>query len=164
MSQSLKKCYVPALKKLVQIKFFIAYYIQDRVEHCEFTGFSSHNGICSTIPGFSCPILIGNNSSSCDKVTLVKQIHSCDGCFQRRLLYHFEELYNESFRSKYSCHKCCDWDVDKVEFHPHEDYPIEFMQNNIDGSFKSKKITYETMIQACDIMFEKFTYTNGLKK
>ena len=84
LSQSLKKCYVPSLKKLVQIKFFIAYYIQDRVEHCEFTGFSGHNGVCSTIPGLSCPIVIENNTNSTDQNTLVKPLQSCDGCFRRR--------------------------------------------------------------------------------
>ena len=151
----MRKCYVPSLQKVVQMKFFIAYYIQDRVEHNEFTGFSNHKGLCSSIPGFSCPIIIDKNTSSSNRTLLLKPIPSCKLCLERRVFYYSQGFYNQSFMSKYDCPDCCDWDVESVKFNAHEDFPSEFLEEGSDGTLKCKKVTFQSMLKACEIMFEK---------
>ena len=154
LSQSMRKCYVPSLQKVVQMKFFIAYYIQDRVEHNEFTGFSNHAGLCSSIPGYSCPIIIDNNTSSSHTILLQKPIPSCELCLVRRVFYYTHGFYNQSFVSKNDCPDCYDWDVEKVKFNAHQDYPSELLEEGSDGTLKCKKITFQSMLKACVIMFE----------
>ena len=149
------KYYVPYLNELVQIKFFVAYFIQDRVEHCEFTGFSGHNGVCSTIPGLSCPIKIDDVSSSNDGIKIVKQIHSCKTCYALRFLNYSQELYGQASVSNITCPKCYDWDLGRVEYYPHEDYPEEMIPDKERGVLTSKQITFQSMIDACRIMFEQ---------
>ena len=40
----LQEYYIPSIERTANIQFFIAYLIQDRVEHCEFTGFHQTKG------------------------------------------------------------------------------------------------------------------------
>ena len=150
----MRKCYVPSLQKVVQVNFFIAYYIQDRVEHNEFTGFSGHAGLCSSIPGYSCPIIIDKNTSSSSESLLLKPILSCELCLRRRVFYYSQGFYNQSFISKHDCPDCCDWDVERVKFNAHEDFPSEFLGEGSDGTLKCKKVTFQSMLKACEIMFE----------
>ena len=77
LTTTIQRYYVPSFEKVVNFKCFIAYSIQDRVEHCDFTGFSAHNGICSTVPSLSCPIKINDNDTSPSAVSLLKPIQSC---------------------------------------------------------------------------------------
>ena len=122
LSKSMRKCYVPSLQKVVQVKFFIAHYIQDRVEYNEFTVFSNDKGLCSSIPGFSCPIIIDKNASYSNKTLLLKPIPSCKLCLERRVFYYSQGFYNQSFMSKHDCSDCCDWDVESVKFNAHKDF------------------------------------------
>ena len=96
LTQNIQRYYVPSFGKVVNLKFFIAYSIQDHVEHCDFTGFSAHNGICSTVPSLSCPIRINDDNSSPSAVSLLKPIQSCLSCFQRRFLLFSESYYSQA--------------------------------------------------------------------
>ena len=81
MHNTKKLCYVPSLKKLVFIRFFLAYVIQDRVEHCDWTGFSGHGGVFSTVPCISAPITImGSRSEHQHSIRCEKDLASCEKC------------------------------------------------------------------------------------
>ena len=58
LSRSTRMCFVSKLKRTVPVKFVMSYMIMDRPEHSEWTGFASHAGLYSTIPGISCPISV----------------------------------------------------------------------------------------------------------
>ena len=57
LTHTQRKCFVPKLNRSVWIKFFLAYTIQDRPEHADFTGFLGHAGTFSSVVGYSCPIV-----------------------------------------------------------------------------------------------------------
>ena len=156
LTNSIQKYYVPSFNQLVKIKFFVAYVIQDRVEHCEFTGFSGHNGLCSTVPTLSCPIKMNveNDTSAESTVTLLKQIQSCPTCFERRFLCFSEGYYDQAVSSTNDCSNCYDWNLHKVQYVPPEDYPMEIINGN-NNLLTAKEITFESMRRACEVMFEK---------
>ena len=74
--------------RVVQIQFFLSYIIQDRVEHCDWTGFMGHSGTFSTIPGISCPITLTKNtqggSNTDNHYKVKKQLASCIQCYSQR--------------------------------------------------------------------------------
>ena len=164
MTKSVQKYYVPSFNKLVRIQFFIAYIIQDRVEHCEFTGFSGHNGLCSTVPSLSCPIKINSENNTCEStVSLLKQIQSCPSCFERRFIYFSQGFYNQAVSCNNICNSCYDWNLHNVQYNPHADYPME-MNNNNNNILSAKEITFESMRMACEIIFEKLYLHKWSKK
>ena len=58
--------------------FFLAFVIQDRVEHCDFTGFSAHSGTFSTVPGISSPFVIfSDRSEHVHSLIIQKSAASC---------------------------------------------------------------------------------------
>ena len=155
LTNSIQKYYVPSFNQLVEIQFFVAYVIQDRVEHCEFTGFSGHNGLCSTVPTLSCPIKISiENDTSESTVTLLKQIQSCPTCFERRFIYFSQGYYDQAVSSTNNCSNCYDWNLHNVQYVPPEDYPMEIHDNN-NNILTAKEISFESMRKACEVMFEK---------
>ena len=164
LTKSVQKYYVPSFNKLVRIQFFIAYIIQDRVEHCEFTGFSGHNGLCSTVPSLSCPIKINSENNTCEStITLLKQIQSCPSCFERRFIYFSQGYYNQAVSCNNICNICYDWNLHNVQYNPHADYPME-MNNNNNNILSAKEITFESMRMACEIIFEKLYLHKWSKK
>ena len=88
---------------------FLAYIIQDRVEHCDFTGFSGHGGIFSTVPGYSCPFVIySQRSDHSHQIPIQKSIASCGNCAKYCLQEHLKNIYTESAKSNLYCPHCTD--------------------------------------------------------
>ena len=155
LCNSFQMYYAPSFNKLMKIKFFIAYIIQDCVEYGEFTGFSGHKGLCSTVPSLSCPIKMNNDENTSEStVTLLKQIQSCHSCFERRFLYYSQGYYNLAVCSNKNCSNCYDWDLRSVQYIPHTDYPMEMNQSN-NNILRAKDISFDSMRKACIVMFEK---------
>ena len=100
-----KLCYLPSMQKVVRIQFFLAYIIQDRVEHCDFTGFSGHGGIFSTVPGYSCPFVIySQRSDHSHQIPIQKSIASCGNCAKYRLQEHLKKYIQNLQRVMYTVH------------------------------------------------------------
>lgn len=150
-----KLIYVPSLKKVVAVRFFLAFVIQDRVEHCDFTGFSGHSGTFSTVPGVSCPFVIF--SDRCEHVhslIIQKSVAACSNCAKYRLKTYFSGNYHESAKSNFHCIHCTDWNLLDVRFKPHKDYPTDANDYNEDKLMMAKQITFPSMIEACDVIHE----------
>ena len=123
LSLTRKLCYVPSLKKIVFIKFFLAYIIQDRVEHCDFTGFTGHAGIYSRVPGISSPYVIySERSNHCHGIAVQKSLASCSQCFKYRMQEHMKKKYSISSTSNINCPMCTDWDLLSIRYQPHPDF------------------------------------------
>ena len=147
-----KLCYVPSLKKLVYIRFFLAYVIQDRVEHCDWTGFSGHGGVFSTVPCVSAPITImgTNRSEHQHSIVCEKDLASCQECVNHRLNSYLNKDFVQSSKSNIHCANCNDWDLLSIKFKPHKDYPVELADLDENGYMSSKEITFCSMKSACE--------------
>ena len=162
MEEKSMKCYVPSMQQTVDIHFFLAYIVQDRVEHSEFTGFMSHSGTFSTIPGLSFPIRVDNmqsliidgNDLSQTRTTSVKPLSSCASCLKKRKSSFEDCQYNDAHQSNNLCIECYDWNVFNVKFKPQKDYPTEHNEFFSD-EMKSKVITFDTMKNACKVMYSR---------
>ena len=156
LTTELQEYYIPSIGRTANIQFFIAYLIQDRVEHCEFTGFSSNKGICSTLPALSCPIIIADENSCEDTAfSCIKPIQSCMSCFQRRFVLYSQGFYRHAISTNYICDDCYDWCLKDVQYVPHPDFPIEMNSNMDVNTLNAKDITFDSMKKACYTMFEK---------
>ena len=160
-------CFVPSLNKSVDVAFRLGYLIQDRPEHAETTGFMSSSGTFSKKVGFSCPVEVSknnfiNNAGSQDGRYVsdwktLKQISSCSQCFEARLHAFTSKNYNQAAASSRRCTTCYDWSLSDVEY----SYPDAFVINDVDplersqGSLKTKKISFLSMKQSCEIIFRK---------
>ena len=120
-----RKCYLPSQDRIVDIQFILGYVIQDRPEHSEFTGFMSHSGTFSTVPGMSCPIYIkfdDGQSLSCSNITVTKSMASCERCFLRRKICMYSTT-NEVASESHHCDECSDWNLYDVTYSPSSEYP-----------------------------------------
>lgn len=150
-----KLCYLTSVQKVVCVRFFLAYIIQDRVEHCDFTAFSAHGRIFSTIPGISCPFIIySERSKPSHQIKVQKSIASCDNCAKYcEKKKHLQNDYNESSKSNLYCPYCTDWDLLSVRYLPNDDYPKDAPDYNSSKMMKAKIITFDTMMKAKIITF-----------
>ena len=163
LSKESVACYVPSLRKVANVRFILGYLLQDRPEHSETTSFMGAGGTFSKRVGLSCPLTsISSNRVHQDEenlqYTLVKKLASCEECIKQRL-DHIQNLhFHEASRSR-RCRSCYDWDLETVEYVPHEKFPMDVVPDNeksIDGNcLKSKIITFETMKNACQIIYQK---------
>ena len=154
-------CYVPSMKKSVKIRFFLAYIIQDRVEHSEFTGFMSHAGTFSTMPGFSFPIRVDNKQSTIIDIddstgpsNQGKPLSSCHSCSCKRKSFFELGQYNNAHKSNDECEDCYDWNIASVKFKPLKDYPKQH-NDLFSDEMCSKPITFESMKIACRIIYSR---------
>ena len=162
MEEKSMKCYVPSMQKTIEIRFFLAYIVQDRVEHSEFTGFMSHSGTFSTIPGLSFPIRVDNmqsliidgNDVSQTRTTPFMPLSSCATCLKNRKSSFEDCQYNDAQKSNNSCVECNDWNVFEVKFKPQKDYPIEH-NDLFTEEMKTKVITFDSMKNACRIIYNR---------
>ena len=83
--------------------------------------------------------------------------------FKRRNLLFSEGYYNQAIFPNVACENCYDWELSNVEYIAHPEYPIEMNPNNIQQTLQAKKITFDSMKNACYIMFEKI-YLHQWKK
>ena len=156
MCDNITLCYVPSLQKIIPITFFLAYVIQDRVEHCDFTGFSAHSGIFSTVPGISCPFqIISERNDHSHQISTQRSIASCSLCAEYRLQQFFKKKYLESSKSNIYCPNCTDWDLLTVRYEPHKEYPKDLPDYDINKLMKAKTITFKSMINACETIHER---------
>ena len=160
-----KLVYVPSLKKVVAVRFFLAFVIQDRVEHCDFTGFSGHAGTFSTVPGISSPFVIfSDRTEHSHSLCIQKSVASCSNCAKYRLMSFINGDYCESAKSTLHCIHCTDWDLLQVRFKADDMYPVDadcYKENKL---MKAKIITFSTMIKACDVIHENIYLHNWTKE
>ena len=162
------KCYVPFLKKSMDVFFRIGYVLQDRPEHADTTSFMSSGGTYSKMVSFSCPIEVSKNPSHLPndpeeetsgnaRCKLVKQLSSCDVCFNNRLdSFCNKDLYRSSSSNR-RCAHCYDWDLSIVQYTPPSLFPISDISVNerYDNFLKSKEITFTTMEESVKVIFCK---------
>ena len=154
--------FVPKFNVCKRVRFVMAYMIQDRPEHSDWTGFSSHAGLFSTIVGVSSPVYIKGspNDEDSDGFVVMKQLASCASCYRKR-----REMYinkgPDCGQSTYNCPNCDDWDIMLCEFKPHPDYPTTspFYQERMGA----KEITFQTMRSACELIW-KMVYERKWKR
>ena len=146
-----------------KVEFTLGYLIQDRPEHSEWTGFMSHSGTYSTVPGLSFPCQIFVDSSQCipsNGIQVQKSLASCMRCFLRRkrLLQIRSHESGESFNT---CSECNDWNLREVKYKPHKDYPKD--SPHYQEWMTSKLITFTSMRQAADIIHSKIYHHKWTK-
>ena len=167
LNTSTQLCFIPSLNKSMNVAFRLGYIIQDRPEHAETTGFMSSSGTFSKKVGFSCPIEVSKNNFIANtgrqdaQITsnwkTTKQISSCSRCFEARLNAFTSNNYNQAAASSRRCGMCYDWSLHAVEY----SYPNNFSvndvpPNDISGDYlKTKKISFRSMKQSCEIIFRK---------
>ena len=145
--------FVPKQNVCKRVRFVMGYMIQDRPEHSDWTGFSSHAGLFSTIVGVSSPIYIKGspNDRESDGFVVMKQLSSCASCYRKR-----RELYINKVpdcgMSTSNCTSCIDWDIMLCEYKPHPDYPITSPYYG--ETMFAKKITFQTMRSACELIWK----------
>ena len=160
------KCYVPGMKKNMNVLFRIGYALQDRPEHSETTSFMSSGGTYSKRVNFSCPIEVSKNpnnrhhdsgNDSTNRCKLVKQLSSCQMCMSNRIDYFCNKELNRAASSNRRCTECYDWDMSIVEYTPPSLFPLDDIPaSERNGIFlKSKIITFKTMEVSCRFMFKK---------
>ena len=152
------QCYVPSIKKAVDVIFFLGYITVDRVEHAELTSFSSHNGVYSTIPGYSFPLRIGNvqfvDVDMEDHESIEKPLSSCSQCRTKRQMHYDSGNFEEAELSVNNCTLCNDWDYKSVRFRPHKHYPTD-LEAYRHPFITAKKVTFDSMKTAYSVIFEK---------
>ena len=149
---------------MVAVRFFLAFVIQDRVEHCDFTGFSAHSGTFSTVPGISSPFVIfSDRNDHVHRLHVQKSVASCCSCADYRVKAYLEGDYCNSAQSNIYCTDCTDWDLLQVKFIPNEKYPIDADCYNGKEMMKAKNITFDSMINACDVIHENIYLHNWTK-
>ena len=165
LQRSKKLVYVPSLKKVVAVRFFLAFVIQDRMEHCDFTGFSAHSGTFSTVPGVSSPFVIfSDRKEHSHSLCIQKSVASCSKCAEYRLKSFIEGDYCESAKSNVHCMNCTDWDLLQVKFMPDSMYPSDADCYKKDTLMDAKIITFSSMISACDVIHENLYLHNWTKE
>ena len=156
-------CYLPKLNKTVKVQIFLSYVIFDRVEHCDWTGFMGHNGIFSTIPGLSCPIVTNDKDKTAAKGIKVKKvISSCQKCYYRRIRLLKQQDFNGASSSSTGCSKCNDWNLNEVEF-SHDEYPVD-AKDNTSKWLKSLKINFKEMVSCCETVHRKVYFHEWSRK
>ena len=111
LSRSPRLCYIPKLKRTIPVKFILSYLIMDRPEHSEWTGFASHAGLYSTIPGRSCPIAVQRSSNQTLQsagVHVIRPLSSCTDCYSRRILRYNANNIRDYASSSLVCEVCDD--------------------------------------------------------
>ena len=164
LTQVPRLCYIPLLKECKKIKFIMSYLIMDRPEHSEWTGFSSHAGLFSTVPGISCPMHTnrsGNQASQKCGAEVLRPLSSCLVCYLRRKLLYVDGSFSQCATASMACDACDDWDMLKCEYKPTPDYPTDSPFYN--EVMKSKVITFTSMRQACTIIFDNIYKHNWTK-
>ena len=146
-----------------RVEFTLGYLIQDRPEHSEWTGFMSHSGTYSTVPGVSFPCQIFVDSSlpiPSNGIQVQKSLASCMRCFLRRkrLLQIRSQESGESFDT---CSECNDWNLHEVKYKPHKDYPKD--SPHYQEWMMSKVITFTSMRQSADIIHSKIYHHKWTK-
>ena len=154
LSNSARMCYLKELEKTMAVRFVLTYLIQDRPEHSDWTGFGSHAGKFSTIPGISSPLKINGGTSATPPTTfqVQKQLASCVSCYERRINM-IINMDSDCCNSRFDCTQCDDWDVLNVKFTPHVDYPRD--STFFSPVMVAKRITFDTMKEACESIFSK---------
>ena len=179
LTQTGMRCYVPALKKFVNVRYVFAYALQDRPEHAETTSFMSSGGTFSKRVGFSCPVIVKRptsntiNGGGTEEITISdsqiscgKELASCSSCHGNRMTRFLEGHLQSSSTSNQRCADCYDWDMLAVKFKPTKDYPREMItgdnglplgdtQDDIGYVLSSKKVTFDSMKDACVVIFTK---------
>ena len=156
LSRSTRLCFVSKLKRTVPVKFVMSYIIMDRPEHSEWTGFASHAGLYSTVPGISCPISVQRSTYQLPQaagVDVLRPLSSCIDCYTRRILRYQIRDNTGCASSSEVCDVCDDWSLEKCEFKPNKGYPID--SPFFSEIMKSKPITFDSMRDACATIFEK---------
>ena len=147
-----------------KVEFTLGYLIQDRPEHSEWTGFMSHSGTYSTVPGvsFPCQIFVDSSQSiPSNGIQVEKSLASCMRCFLRRKRL-LQRRCQESGESFDTCTECNDWNLRKVKYKPHKDYPKD--SPHYGGEWMtSKLITFSSMRQAADIIHSKIYHHKWTK-
>ena len=142
----------------------MAFVIQDRVEHCDFTGFSGHSGTFSTVPGISSPFVIfSDRSEHVHSLYIQKSVAACSSCAEYRLKTYMEGNYHESAMSNNQCIHCTDWDLLQVRFKPNEDYPTDANGYDKNKLMEAKTIKFPSIINACDVIHENIYLHNWTK-
>ena len=132
---------------MVAVHFFLAFVIQDQVEHCDFICFSGHKGF-STIPGISSPFVIfSDRSEHSHSLCIQKSVASCSNCAEYRLKSFINGDYCESAKSTLHCIHCTDWDLLQVKFKPDDLYPVDSDCYKDNKLMNAKTITFSTMIK-----------------
>ena len=154
--------FVPSFGCSRQVRFVMAYMVQDRPEHSDWTGFSSHSGLFSTVPGVSSPLNIcgQHRESRSSSFQVLKQLASCRSCYIRRKDYY----YNVDIQGSRSYERCCmcnDWDMLACTFKPHNDYPTT--SPHYQDIMCAKEITFDTLRLACESIW-KMTYERKWKR
>ena len=157
-----RRCYIPSKKQTVPVRFIFGYLILDRPEHSEWTGFGSHAGTFSGVPGVSCPIVVEKNSvlSITYPIQVQRSLGSCKDCYLIRK-NHLNQSTTTQIQNIQNCSQCDDWDLLSCTYEPNKEYPEDspfFSQ-----SMKAKKITFESMKDACQTIFE-FIYLHKWTK
>ena len=149
--------------RIRKVEFTLGYLIQDRPEHSEWTGFMSHSGTYSTVPGvsFPCQIVVDSTQPNpSNGIQVQKSLASCMRCFLRRkrLLQSRSQQSGESYDT---CSECNDWNLYKVKYKPHKDYPKD--SPHYQEWMTSKVITFKSMRQAADVMHSKIYHHKWTK-
>ena len=153
MCRNVHNCVLNSADRVIPTPFVFGYMVQDRPEHGEWTGFASHNGIFSCVPGYSFPIMISENDEVRGKnITVMRNLSSCERCIlcRKRLL---KSNDSSACNSSRNCDLCDDWDITKVRYIPHPDYPKDAPQYS--EVMDAKKVTFSTMKDAINIMNER---------
>ena len=124
LNRASRRCFIPNLSLSARVRFCLTYIIQDRPEHTEWTGFASHNGKFSTVPGISCPIRISGTDpvNRITDVRVTKQLSSCRTCYERRISLLKQSLPSSGI-SVDNCDDCNDWGLLNCTYVPDDRYP-----------------------------------------
>ena len=158
LSKTYVPCYIPSLNQVKNVRFVLAYALQDRPEHAETTCFMGSSGKFSRQTSMSCPISIGVDDER-SAYSLCKSLESCNVCWNKRVELIRTGMYRDAQRTR-RCRDCYDWDLSSVEYFHHENFPIDSVPDEEVSTFnasalKSKEITFDTMKSACHVIFEK---------
>lgn len=150
-------CYIPSLRQVKKVRFLLAYAIQDRIEHAETTCFLGATGKCSRFVTMSCPIVTKVQERGA-AYSLCKSLMSCWNCWNKRVDLLNRGMFHEAERSR-RCSECYDWNLCSVEFYVPTIFPLDAVNVNElstihPNAIKSKKITFQTMKEACHTIFE----------
>jgi hypothetical protein len=145
------------------VRFFLLAVVQDRPEHCEFTGTIGHNGKYGALPGYSFPRCIC--AGSLPGVSTIKNLSSCHDCYKKRAgnLYQQQctETNNPVLSETTSCEYCYDWDFTKVQFRTPTRMPKDIPRHcfpsaeNGTNVMTSKKITFDSLREALQYIHDK---------
>lgn len=158
LSKTTVLCYIPSIREVKKVRFLLAYAILDRIEHAEITCFMGPTGKCSRPIMLSCPISTSRGDIN-TAYSLCKSLKSCWSCWNKRVESLRRGQYQDAYRSR-RCRECYDWNLKSVEFFVPPNFPIDTIPEIEKSTFhpnsiKSKIITFETMKDACQTIFDK---------